>query len=267
MFPFGDGAKQQQPMQQQSPSQFGTMETINMAPKDTDVDFAKFVLDTKKFEIVFNKMFAGWREITDYQNVTVFGKTITKEGKKYVVDLYARLMNESGANYVLNSVMPLISEGATSSNLRYSDIYWQWRARLVTIRAGMLGSCHIAEYICKKCSMRTDNYPIMKDHQIDKHNGIEEVVVNGIVKAKGTIANGFFEIINPYEFNANRIGELQATLANFAVYTMKAQGGFAMRQITENIGSANINRQNGMMPYYPMPQQPQGILGRLRNIL
>ena len=267
-FPFGGGKQTAQPPQQSQPQQNMYADpSINMQARETDVDFAKFVLDPKKYELVFNKMFAGWRQLREGQDLTVFGKTVNWEGTVYAIDIYERLMNEKGASYLLGSILPLISEGATTSNLNYSDIYFPWYARLVTLQNGLLGSCHITMYICKKCNMRTNNFNIIKDHEIDKH-GMVDVELNDTsgnqLHSGVDYHKGFVEILNPYELDPDRIGEVNATLISFVMHTMKAKGGFAMTKLTENNATMNMNR---MMPMYmPPPQQNGGLINSIRKI-
>ena len=52
-------------------------------------------------------------------------------------------MNEAGADYLFNSLIPLIMQTTTTSNLSYKVIYKMWNGRLDAITFALLDSIYL----------------------------------------------------------------------------------------------------------------------------
>ena len=103
-------------------------------------DIQRYLLDTEPLRLIFYQAFCGWVETPDTQNIDMLGAKIQQTRKIYVVEKNARLLNEAGANYLYNSIKPLIDATTASSNLTRGQIYRLWHAKLLTISFSLLDS-------------------------------------------------------------------------------------------------------------------------------
>lgn len=241
---FGNSRQPSAPQQQQSqPMNAPSFANQNINGKSVDVEFGKHVLKVDELELTFYKIFAGWRSVTEEDEVTAFKTTKVFEREKYIVDYDSRMTNEQGANHILQNVQPLIIAAVQSSKLREMTIYNNWKAKLISLRMSMLDSYYFPKMRCKSCKFNTSKYNEMHYH------------------IKNTQHRGYRKIINPYELDIDRLPEMMGIVANLHTITYSAVDGFKMKEITENY----VNSNNGMSPQQMQQlNQPRGIMDIFR---
>lgn len=100
------------------------------APKEIHPDLARHLLDTAPLKLAFYSVFAGWREqLVPKTYTTALGdkKTKTEMVIKVSKD---RLCNEAGADYLYQSIYPLVSPNEATSKIKPIDLYNAWHTRL-----------------------------------------------------------------------------------------------------------------------------------------
>ena len=234
----------------------GAGDTFNVSQRSIDSELPKHILNVDPLQASFNKVFSGWREVEVPVKMEYLGKVKWKTELKVVIDRYSRIVNESGSNYLLNAVMPLIMPAASTSHVKPIDIYNHWNGGLLTIETALLNSYYLPSYICTEsydtdpkgdddigifmqgsgCTFITSNAVLLREHQGNEGH------------------SSYIKVTNPYELNIERYPEIITKLANLAIVTMKAKEGFTMKEIMENYINTTMMRQ-GMQQ---QPQQPQG---------
>ena len=235
-------------------------DSYNVAQRSMDIDFTKHILDVNPMQLAFYKVFSGWREVQYAEERELFGRIKTTIRTKMAIDRYSRIVNESGANYLYNAVVPLIMPATSTSHLKPMDIYNHWHGGLLTIRGALLKSYNLNSFICLEempsyfedddeyalgCPMITSDPAKFWEHQDNSGH------------------QNYVEVMNPYHLNSERYYEVVTKLANMAVITMGAKEGFKMKELSEMYFSSNMVKQ-GFQP--PVQQQAGGIMQGVRGV-
>jgi len=104
-------------------------------------EFQRFITDSNPLLNAFYAAFSGHRHVTEISYKKGLGgkeKEVTKD--KLLIDTSNRVMNEYGASKCFNTIAPLVSPLATTSNLTESQIYYAWHIKTFMLRLALLDS-------------------------------------------------------------------------------------------------------------------------------
>lgn len=246
------GQKPQQPQQQivGIPTNVDSHDMMNANPRELDVEFQKHILDINPLQLAFYKVFAGWREVTDEDEKTMYGIRVPSKKTKFDIDWFSRSANESGANFLFSEIIPLVHPTSATSKVTDLEIYNLWHGHMFTIRTTLLSTYYYPTYICleRTCNFTTPNFKIANIH---KKNA----------SLIGSETHEFMKVINPYELNIQRYPNIISMLLTLYMITKKAAEGFTLEQLAQSFMTSNIIR-NGYVP----PQQTGGLMEGLRNL-
>jgi len=116
---------------------------INAEENKLNADLQRYILDTDALHLAFYQAFCGWRLNTKTEIETFLGNERQTLHKEYEIDKRSRIMNESGADYLYSSTLPLIIQTTTTSNLSYKVIYKMWNGKLDRIAFALLESIYL----------------------------------------------------------------------------------------------------------------------------
>jgi len=108
-----------------------------------NADLQRYILDTDALHLAFYQAFCGWQIDAKKVKEEFLGSEREVIKKEYKINQNARIMNESGADYLFNSLLPLIAQTTTTSNLPYKIIYKMWNGRLDAITFALLDSIYL----------------------------------------------------------------------------------------------------------------------------
>ena len=99
-------------------------------PNKLNAELQRYILDTDALHLAFYQAFCGWQLDAKRVKEEFLGSEREIIKKEYKINQNARVMNEAGADYLFNSLIPLIMQTTTTSNLSYKVIYKMWNGRL-----------------------------------------------------------------------------------------------------------------------------------------
>lgn len=193
-------------------------------------------------QIAFNCVFSGWRVVTKSYDKDLFDTKKKRKEQSFVIDVNARMVNESGSSVLLNEVMPLINPVSATSHMKPIEIYNLWHGHIASIKMVLRDSYFYPSFICSnnKCRFITPNEKLADEHMaIYKHPKYNEV-------------------INPFELDIARAPNIITLLCTLSIITAKSKEGFTLRELAESFMTQQTI-QSGQM----VQQQPVGILRRL----
>jgi len=106
-------------------------------------DLQRYILDTDPLHLAFYTAFCGWRLDTKIDTENFLGSERQIVHKEYKIDDKSRIMNESGADYLYSSTLPLIIQTTETSNLSYKVIYKLWNGKIDRIAFALLESIYL----------------------------------------------------------------------------------------------------------------------------
>ena len=214
------------PPPQQAPDVFN----VEMDGNKIGETFQRYITDTNPLLQAFYQAWCGHRAITRTETSKVLGKQIENNYIEYVIDYNSRIINESGAGYVLSAVSPLISPLTTTSNLSDREVYNLWNSKRIVIRHTLLRSYFV------------DTVIIYTDPSTKKE-------VTKVVR-------------NPYELNPFRVADITTTVLSLYAVTNKSKGGFTLKQLSESIMTLT-SIKNGIDPH----PRNEGAIERIQKAL
>jgi len=108
-----------------------------------NAELQRYILDTDALHLAFYQAFCGWQLDAKRVKEEFLGSEREVIKKEYKINQNARIMNEAGADYLFNSLIPLIMQTTTTSNLSYKVIYKMWNGRLDAITFALLDSIYL----------------------------------------------------------------------------------------------------------------------------
>jgi len=108
-----------------------------------NTELQRYILDIDALHLAFYQAFCGWQLDAKKVKEEFLGSEREVIKKEYKINLAARVMNEAGADYLFNSLIPLIMQTTTTSNLSYKVIYKMWNGRLDAITFALLDSIYL----------------------------------------------------------------------------------------------------------------------------
>jgi hypothetical protein len=223
-------------------------ETFNSTPRALDPEFSKHILDVDPLLLAFYKTFCGWRQVTIEESKTVFGKTKTMTISKFVIDKFSRFINEQGANYLFNTILPLIGASSQTSHMKPIDIYNFWKGHRFDIRITLLDSYYLGTYMCEtqECNFNSPYESETLEHK--EMFGHEHFLFSK----------------NPLQLNIERLPNIMGTISTMGILTMKSKEGFITKEIMENYMTQSLIKQGqqngqGMIQVEP----PRGIMSAI----
>ena len=123
------------------------------APK-MDTEFQKFMSDPDPFRLIFLGSFAGVRIVYKVTISNVLGKEIKTTESEVKIDDTARIMNETGADYLASKAMFLINPQATMSNVNDIQIYNAIRGTTRALRHDL--------FVCYYCKNNPYNMDVQR---------------------------------------------------------------------------------------------------------
>jgi hypothetical protein len=211
------------------------LSALRLPEKEFNVEYQKYLVDPNPLQIVFYCKFAGWEKTTDTTDSTILGIKIKDESFLFKPNKFTRMCNESGANYLFNSVYPLISQHVTTSFLDDHDIYNTYHGVLKAVRYRLLDSYFYVT--CKTCYHK-------------EHKGKDCYC--------GCASKDFKPNKNPYDLNIDAIPDIMAYMASLYNITKKAKGGQFLKEVSETFLSTTLTKM-GFAP----EQEKKGWLDKL----
>jgi len=112
-------------------------------PNKLNAELQRYILDIDALHLSFYQAFCGWQLDAKREKEEFLGSEREVIKKEYKINPNARIMNESGADYLFNSLTPLIMQTTTTSNLSYKIIYKMWNGKLDAITFALLDSIYL----------------------------------------------------------------------------------------------------------------------------
>ena len=111
---------------------------LELETKKQTAEIQRYILDTSELNTAFYSAFSGWRKIIIEHKRTTAGITETEFETKYTIDKKVRIMNESGSNFIANSIFGLVSHITSTSKLSEKQIILAWDGKLRSIEFKLL---------------------------------------------------------------------------------------------------------------------------------
>ena len=117
--------------------------SIDASSPKIDTEAQKYFTDPDPVSLMFYCALSGYRVVYIPHVTETFGHKKIEMEKTYTIDKVSRVSNEDGANFVMSSVMPLISPLMTTSKLSEKQIYNLWNGKIDDIIQSLLMSYYI----------------------------------------------------------------------------------------------------------------------------
>lgn len=104
-------------------------------PKEFHPDLARHIMDSEPLRGAFYSLYAGWRETyleekftnsLGKEKIRLVKHIVTPEGRDKII----QKKKEDGADYIYETIFPLINTMMSTSNVNSFEIYYAWHARI-----------------------------------------------------------------------------------------------------------------------------------------